>query len=82
MLKLVILPVLIVAAAIGMGFRGAELMVLALMFSSPTAAAAFVMAVSMKADGQLTANVIALSTLGAAFSVSAMIYVLTLAGLV
>jgi predicted permease len=52
------------------------------MFSSPTAAAAFVMAVSMKADGQLTANVIALSTLGAAFSVSAMIYVLTLAGLV
>ncbi|MDO6805885.1 AEC family transporter, partial [Wenyingzhuangia sp. 1_MG-2023] len=59
LLKLVILPILIVSAAIAMGFRGVELGVVALMMACPTAAAAFVMAKAMGANHVLTANAVA-----------------------
>lgn len=81
-LKILILPSLIIMVAVMSGIRGPELMVLAIMFSSPTAAAAFVMASAMGADEKLTANVIAISTLGAAVSMTSFIYVLNLSGLV
>ena len=81
-LKILILPILIIMVAEISGIRGPELMVLAIMFSSPTAAAAFVMASAMGADEKLTANVIAISTLGAAVSMTSFIYVLNLSGLV
>lgn len=81
-LKILILPLLIIVAAVGLGIRGPELMVLAIMFSSPTAAAAFVMASAMGADEKLTANVVAISTLGAAVTITSFIYVLNLSGLV
>lgn len=81
-LKLILLPLLIVLAAIGAGLRGSELMVIAIMFSSPTAAAAFVMASAMGGDERLTANVIAISTLGGAVTITSFIYVLNLSGLV
>ena len=81
-LKLVVLPALIIVAAILSGFSGASLLMLAIMFASPTAAAAFVMATAMGADGRLTANAIALSTLASAVSVTSIIYVLNLGGLV
>jgi len=81
-LKLVVLPALIIVAAILSGFTGASLLMLAIMFASPTAAAAFVMATAMGADGRLTANAIALSTLASAVSVTSIIYVLNLGGLV
>ncbi len=81
-LKILILPSLIIMVAVVSGIRGPELMVLAIMFSSPTAAAAFVMASAMGADEKLTANVIAISTLGAAVSMTSFIYVLNLSGLV
>jgi predicted permease len=81
-LKILILPILIIMVAVMSGIRGSELMVLAIMFSSPTAAAAFVMASAMGADEKLTANVIAISTLGAAVSMTSFIYVLNLSGLV
>jgi len=81
-LKLVVLPALIIVAAIMSGFTGPSLLMLAIMFASPTAAAAFVMATAMGADGRLTANAIALSTLASAVSVTSIIYVLNLGGLV
>lgn len=81
-LKLVVLPVLVITMAVLAGFSGPSLMVVALMFSSPTAAAAFVMAKSMQADARLTADVIALSTLGSGLTVTTIIYVLNLSGLI
>jgi predicted permease len=80
-LKLVVLPTLIIVSAVFIGITGAALGVIALMFASPTAAAAFVMAKSMKADSRLTADVIALSTLGSGVTVTTIIYVLNLSGL-
>ena len=80
-LKLVVLPTLIIVSAVYIGITGAALGVIALMFASPTAAAAFVMAKSMNADSRLTADVIALSTLGSGVTVTTIIYVLNLSGL-
>ena len=80
-LKLVVLPTLIIVSAVSIGITGAALGVIALMFASPTAAAAFVMAKSMNADSRLTADVIALSTLGSGVTVTTIIYVLNLSGL-
>ena len=80
-LKLVVLPSVVIAAAVSLGISGAALGVIALMFASPTAAAAFVMAKSMNADSRLTADVIALSTLGSGVTVTTIIYVLNLSGL-
>ncbi len=81
-IKIVVNPLLIIAAAILVGFRNEELMVLAIMFACPTAAAAFVMAVAMGGDGKLTANAIAVTTLGSGVTVATIIYVLTISGLV
>jgi len=81
-LKLLVLPVIIAAAAWLCGFRGVELGVICLMFASPTAAAAFVMARSMGADAELTANAIALTTIGSVLTVSGFVYVLSLLPLV
>jgi predicted permease len=65
-----------------LGFRHEELAVIVLMFASPTAAAAFVMAGAMKADVTLTANAIALTTLAAGVTVSGFVYVIGLLPLV
>ena len=82
LLKTVVNPGLIILAAILVGFRGEELLVMAIMFASPTAAASFVMASAMNADTRLTANVIALTTLTSAVTIATIIYVLTISGLV
>jgi len=81
-LKLLVLPVIIAAAAWLCGFRGVELGVICLMFASPTAAAAFVMARSMGSDAELTASAIALTTIGSVLTVSGFVYVLSLLPLV
>ena len=80
-LKLAVLPTLVIVSAVSIGITGAALGVIALMFASPTAAAAFVMAKSMNADSRLSADVIALSTLGSGVTVTTIIYVLNLSGL-
>ncbi len=81
-LKLLVVPVIIAVAAWVCGFRGVELGVICLMLASPTAAAAFVMARSMGADAELTANAIALTTIGSVLTVSGFVYVLSLLPLV
>lgn len=81
-LKLLVVPVIIAVAAWMCGFRGVELGVICLMFASPTAAAAFVMARSMGSDAELTANAIALTTIGSVLTVSGFVYVLSLLPLV
>lgn len=82
LLKLILLPAIVLTGAAACGFRGTEIGVIALMFASPTAAAAFVMAKAMNSDALLTARAIALTTLGSLLSISAFLYVLMLLRLV
>nr|WP_169449520.1 AEC family transporter [Oceanobacter kriegii] len=81
-LKLVVLPIATVGVALLVGIRGIELGVVALMLASPTAAAAFVMARAMGANHVLTANAIAVTTLGSMLTMGGIFYVLSVASLV
>jgi hypothetical protein len=80
--KLLLLPLLLVPLAAALGFRGVQLALLFVLFSSPTAAAAFVMARAMGANAQLTANIILTTTLGSMLTLSAGIFLLRLLGVI
>ncbi|MCY0965457.1 AEC family transporter [Parathalassolituus penaei] len=82
LLKLIVLPALSVVVALLVGIRGVELGVVALMLGSPTAAAAFVMASSMGANRVLTANAVAVTTLGSLVTMGGIFYVLRVTALV
>ncbi|WP_087025462.1 AEC family transporter [Thaumasiovibrio subtropicus] len=69
--RLIIVPFIIVTSAIVLGFRDAALGLIFFMSASPTAAASYIMAKAMKADDRLAANIIAITTLFFAFTISA-----------
>ncbi|GAA6133563.1 AEC family transporter [Oceaniserpentilla sp. 4NH20-0058] len=72
--KLVIVPIFAGLSAYTLGFEGAALGCIILMFASPTAAASFVMVRSMGGNDRLASNIIAVSTLLSVFSVSFLLY--------
>lgn len=82
LIKLILMPSIIAILAHVCGFRGVELGCLILMFSSPTAAASFVMVRSIGGNHMLAANIIALTTLISLFSVSIAIYLLKVFALI
>ncbi|MCD2451261.1 AEC family transporter [Methylicorpusculum oleiharenae] len=69
--KLVIVPAIVTVMAIGWGFRAQELGLLFLMMSVPCASASFVMAKQMTRHGAMAAEIIALTTIGSALSITA-----------
>jgi predicted permease len=72
--KLVVLPILVTLAAYIYGFRGVELGCIMLMFASPTATASFVMVRAMGGNYALASNIIVISTLCSALSISILLY--------
>ncbi len=72
--KLIIVPLLAVIPAWFMGFRGVELGCILFMFASPTAAASFVMVHALGGNHTLASNIIVLSTLFSALSISILLY--------
>ncbi|MBN2105454.1 AEC family transporter [bacterium] len=81
-LKLVLLPVAMTYGAICMGFSGQELGILFVLFGCPTAVSSYVMADAMGANDKLAGNIILISTLGAAFSITAGIVILKKLGFI
>ncbi|HSH57113.1 MAG TPA: AEC family transporter [Halomonas sp.] len=82
LMKMVVIPVLATTTAWLAGFEGRELGVMFLFFSSPTAAAAFVMARAMGGNALLTANIIALTTLMASITITLGVFGLQIIGLI
>lgn len=74
--KLVIVPFAITLGGYLFGFRGIDLGVLFLMSSAPTATVSFIMVKGMGGNYKLAANIIAMTALGALFSVSIGILIL------
>lgn len=68
--KLIVLPFVITAGGILYGFRGVDLGILFLMTASPTATVSFIMVKGVGGNYKLAANIIAMTALGALFSVS------------
>lgn len=74
--KLLVVPLLLIAAGIALGFRGLELGVLALMSSAPSAAASYIMVRAMGGNSALAANIIVLTTIGSLFTTSCLMMLL------
>lgn len=62
-LRLVLIPLVFVAGAVMLGFRGQELCALMILFAAPTAVSSYPMAVAMDADGDFAAQMVALTTI-------------------
>lgn len=61
--RMLLIPAVFLSAAIAMGFRGTELIALSVLFASPTAAASFTAAQQMGGDGELAAQIVALTSI-------------------
>ncbi|WP_027856794.1 AEC family transporter [Marinobacterium jannaschii] len=80
--KLVIFPVVLTSGAWLYGFRGQELVMLMVLFACPTAAASFVMARGMGANGELAANIVLTTTIGSTLTISAGVYLMRFWGVI
>ena len=78
--KLLIMPFVFLTAAILLGFRNEALLALVIMLGSPTTPSCYIMAKNMKNDGTLTASIIVMTTLLAAFTLTGWIYLLKTLG--
>lgn len=82
LLKIVWIPLVMTYAAYLFGFRGDDLGIIFVFFSSPTAVVSFIMAYSMGGNSKLAANIVVLSTLGASLTTSLGIFILRITGLI
>ena len=82
MIKLVIQPLIFLPVAAWMGFRGEQMIAILIMLASPTTPSCYIMAKNMDTDGVLTASVIVMTTLLAAFTLTGWIFILKTVGLI
>jgi predicted permease len=68
--RLVVVPAVITIAAALLGYRGMDLGVMMLLFSSPAAAASYIMVRAMGGNAPLAANIIATTTFGSVVATS------------
>ncbi len=78
--KLVVMPGLILPIAIGLGFRGAELVALLAMTAAPTAVSSFTMAQQMDADSELAGAIVVFTSLFSIFTVFCLVFLFSSLG--
>lgn len=79
-IKLIIQPLIFIPAAIWLGFAGEKLVAILIMLAAPATPSCYIMAKNMKNDGTLTASIIVMTTLLAAFTLTGWIYLLKTLG--
>lgn len=82
LIKLVIQPLVFLPIAAAMGFTGEKIIGILIMLAAPTTPSCYIMAKNMNNDGVLTASVVVVTTLLAAFTLTGWIFILKTAGLV
>lgn len=80
--KTVIVPLIVITAAIMLGFRSVELMVVFILFSTPAAVSSYIMAKQMKSDHELAGQILLVSTLMSLFTMFVGIFILRQFGLI
>lgn len=75
-IKLVVQPMVLIPAAAAMGFRGEKMLAILIMLASPATPSCYIMAKNMKNDGILTASIVVMTTLLAAFTLTGWIWLL------
>ncbi|MDR1763738.1 MAG: AEC family transporter [Dysgonamonadaceae bacterium] len=74
--RLIFIPVIMLFIAVEMGFRGAELSVLVSLFATPTAVVSYIMADNMGNDGELSAQIVIMTTGLASFTIFLIVFFL------
>lgn len=80
-IKLVIQPLIFIPIAAYMGFTGEKMIAILIMLAAPATPSCYIMAKNMKNDGVLTASIVVMTTLLAAFTLTGWIYLLKVLGL-
>lgn len=81
-MKLIVIPAIVIGAAVIMGFTGSELVAIMIMCASPTAVACYIMAKSMGGDEILTASVVMSATLLSSVTLTMWVFLLRTFGLI
>lgn len=81
-IKLVAQPLAFLPVAAWMGFTGEKMIAILIMLAAPTTPSCYIMAKNMDNDGTLTASVIVMTTLLAAFTLTGWIFVLKTLGFI
>lgn len=81
-IKLVILPVIFLPAAIGMGFGPSEIVAILIMVGAPATVSGYIMAKNMDNDYVLSSNIIVLSTLLSSVTLTLWVFVLKCLGVI
>ena len=63
LLKMIVVPMIVLTAAVMIGYRGAELVTLLVLFGGPAAISSYTMAVQMGLDGDLASQCVIISTI-------------------
>lgn len=82
LMRLFLIPVLFVSAAILTGYRGVELAVIMIIFSAPTAVSSYPMAKQMESDEDLASEIVAFTTLFSCLTIFLWIFGLKQFGLI
>ncbi len=81
-LKLVLIPALVLAIAVLIGFRGGELGALFIMFMAPSAVSSYIMAKTMHSNDELAAQILILTTFFSSITIFLGILLLKSLGLI
>ena len=81
-IKLVILPVIFLPVAIGMGFGPSEIVAILIMVGAPATVSGYIMARNMDNDYVLSSNIIVLSTLLSSVTLTLWVFVLKCLGVI
>ncbi len=81
-IKLIAVPLVVMTAAVLLGFRGAELGSLFILFGTPTAVSSFVMAKNLGSDAELTGQILLMTTICATFTIFLGTFILKSMGLI
>lgn len=74
--RLVLVPAIVLACAVALGFRGVELVTLIAIFATPCAVAGFAMAQQMQADAELAGNCVVYSSALSCFTIFGWVFLL------
>ena len=81
-IKLVIQPLIFLPVAAYLGFHGEKMIAILIMLAAPATPSCYIMAKNMKNDGVLTASIVVMTTLLAAFTLTGWIYILRVMALI
>jgi len=81
-IKVVILPIIFIAAGYALGFRDTDLAAIMVLGGIPAAIAGYAMVVQMGGDGYIAGMLVVVSTLMSAFTLTLLVYFMRVMGLV